>query len=374
MLVNELLKRLDIILNEIKNAKGTNGAMYEDVKNKIIAKNLGMRYNFDYKDIEILDINDIMKQKMKNVITEFNMRKNSITNSNLLIENLMKINGIGNEKAKELISCGLNNISELRYKKFQDMLSLESRLHYKFKPLHKIPRNLISEFENILKKNFNLSFTIGGSYRRGNEFSGDIDVLLIDKGKNDSFEILLNNPYIEVIPYMRGPDKMSAICKIKNNSELSVTIIEPVSNKSNSDSSNSNNVVSKANSKSNTINTSSNNVVSKTNSGSNVASSSSSSNNVVSKTNSELNDKYFQVDFMKTTKEEYVFMLLYITGSKEFNIKMRAIAKNKGYLLNQKGLFKVNNNKVDNNSVIVKNEKEIFDILEMEYLLPRKRI
>ena len=65
-------------------------------------------------------------------------------------------------------------------------------------------------------------------------------------------------------------------------------------------------------------------------------------------------------------------MLLYSTGSKEFNLKMRAHAKGLGYLLNQKGLYYANEKK----ELVrdgVKTEKEIFEILSLPYTPPNKR-
>lgn len=59
--------------------------------------------------------------------------------------------------------------------------------------------------------------------------------------------------------------------------------------------------------------------------------------------------------------------VLYFTGSKEFNVIMRNIAKKKGYKLNEYGLYKNNKN------IYVESEKEIFDILEMKYLEPQER-
>jgi DNA polymerase/3'-5' exonuclease PolX len=80
-------------------------------------------------------------------------------------------------------------------------------------------------------------------------------------------------------------------------------------------------------------------------------------------------NKVYKIDAFRTTKEEQVPMLLYSTGSKEFNVTMRSKAKKLGYLLNQKGLFK-NGTKVPD----LNTEKAYFDVLGMEYLEPSKRI
>lgn len=67
--------------------------------------------------------------------------------------------------------------------------------------------------------------------------------------------------------------------------------------------------------------------------------------------------------------ESYYSALLYFTGSGSFNKKMRSVAINAGYLLNEYGLFKRDTKKM----IKVKSEKDIFDILNMEYLEPQFR-
>ena len=82
----------------------------------------------------------------------------------------------------------------------------------------------------------------------------------------------------------------------------------------------------------------------------------------------EPNKKIYKIDVFRTSIEDQIPMLLYSTGSKEFNIVMRGKAKKLGYLLNQKGLFK-KGEKVDN----LTSEKDYFDILGMAYQEPRER-
>jgi DNA polymerase (family 10) len=81
---------------------------------------------------------------------------------------------------------------------------------------------------------------------------------------------------------------------------------------------------------------------------------------------------YFKIDiFVSPIKYQYA-MLLYAIGSKQFNIKMRGIAKRKGYILNQYGLFKMPVND-SSTPVKVKSEKDFFKILEMPYVIPKDR-
>ena len=81
--------------------------------------------------------------------------------------------------------------------------------------------------------------------------------------------------------------------------------------------------------------------------------------------------KYYKLDIFRSPVANQHAMLLYSTGSKRFNIKMRGIAKSKGYLLNQMGLFKLGEK--NNKPILVKSEKDIFDKLDMKYVIPEDR-
>ena len=75
-----------------------------------------------------------------------------------------------------------------------------------------------------------------------------------------------------------------------------------------------------------------------------------------------------RVDLFFTSEENLIPALLHHTGSKIFNIRMRKQAKDLGYKLNQYGLFNNEGKKIK-----VKNEKDIFKILEMKYKKPEER-
>ena len=76
-----------------------------------------------------------------------------------------------------------------------------------------------------------------------------------------------------------------------------------------------------------------------------------------------------RIDIRYMPYESFYSAILYFTGSKDFNKKMRQIAIDMGYMLNEYGLFDTNGK-----MFIVKSEKEIFDLLGMEYITPDKRI
>ena len=71
----------------------------------------------------------------------------------------------------------------------------------------------------------------------------------------------------------------------------------------------------------------------------------------------------------------YYFALLYFTGSYQFNIVMRNKALEMGYSLSEYGFKdKTTGKLLDEINNTVKNEKEIFKILDMKYVKPEKRI
>lgn len=82
-----------------------------------------------------------------------------------------------------------------------------------------------------------------------------------------------------------------------------------------------------------------------------------------------------QLDIIGVSPDEEAFQLLYLTGSKEFNIRMRAKAKSLGLLLNQTGLYRdgefIPNPK--NSSGIYLTEQDIFRRLDIEYVEPKNR-
>ena len=135
---------------------------------------------------------------------------------------LSDIYGIGPKKAQELVEQGIKTIAELRIN--QDKLLNETQkvgLKYYEDILKRIPRQEIEEYNTLLKGIFtnnlkNASYEIVGSYRRGAENSGDIDVIITtDSSQNfiTFIDILINQKIIiEVLS--RGPSKCLVIARI----------------------------------------------------------------------------------------------------------------------------------------------------------------
>lgn len=85
-----------------------------------------------------------------------------------------------------------------------------------------------------------------------------------------------------------------------------------------------------------------------------------------------VDNKYLKVDIFKCSAKYKHAMLLYAIGSKQFNIKMRALAKKQGFLLNQTGLYKL---PIKNNTepLPVSSERDFFKILNIPYVEPTDR-
>jgi len=87
---------------------------------------------------------------------------------------------------------------------------------------------------------------------------------------------------------------------------------------------------------------------------------------------SPTSEKYRRVDFLYTDQKEYPFAVLYFTGSKGFNERMRAHSLKLGYSLNEHG-FSLGK-KGEKFDRVFKDEKDIFDFLHLQYKDPTERI
>ena len=145
---------------------------------------------------------------------------------------LTDIYGIGPKKAKELVDeKGIKTIEQLRAR--QDELFIELNdiqrigLKYYEELLERIPRSEIEEYEQVFQSTFekvsqkdpSSKYEIVGSYRRGAQNSGDIDVIITsDSGtvyKNFVDELIKQKIIIHVLS--RGLSKTLVIAKLPGN-------------------------------------------------------------------------------------------------------------------------------------------------------------
>jgi DNA polymerase beta len=76
-----------------------------------------------------------------------------------------------------------------------------------------------------------------------------------------------------------------------------------------------------------------------------------------------------RIDVRFIAQESYYTAILYFTGSDEFNKRMRSVALTMGYTLNE---YRLLNNK--NIILPVNSEQDVFNYLNMEYVVPSERV
>ena len=224
---------------------------------------------------------------------------------------LLKLYGIGEKTAQQIEQqFGLQNKSEAQIRSILlkpdnfNKLPVLIKADLMHKPHKRVPRDAIFQVELELERYLaGIKFNIAGSYRRGRQFSRDID-LLISQGNYKSAETL-----------------WSRITKLLNRSKK-IKLLKPYQT-------------------------------------------GSARYTLVIK----LNNWRIKTDVFITQPDEYIFALLYATGSGAFNMIMRAQAKRKGYLLNQKGLY----NRQTGRPIQITTEKDIFRKLNMRYRTPAER-
>lgn len=341
-IINEFEKLVNFINEEIdrlqKNKELTevtkNQFRLRQIKNVLsILKKYPIKITFDnYMDLKnIQGIGkgslDRIKEILENgSLSEISNFINTNKEKNKIIKDLESVVGIGHVNALEFFNQGIKSVKDLKKKidkgeiEVNDKILLGLKYYGKFEgniprkeinKIYKILTDIINKINKKIEENNQYIFEFCGSYRREKNISGDIDILISKKGiLNPEFN------YLEyIIKILKEPQKKN------NNKSL---IIDDITDKN-------------------------------------------------------IHTKYMgfckykenpprRIDIRFIPYESYFSALLYFTGSAELNKQMRNIAKTKNLKLSEYGLFKENGEKI-----IVNSERDIFDILDMEYLLPRLR-
>jgi DNA polymerase beta len=239
------------------------------------------------------------------------------------VKELCNVYGIGPVKAESLYSDhDVKTVADLREKIAVDSKLLNDKqmlgLKYYEDLLLRIPRKEMDKhktvIDRVMKKVASLSpslkYEIAGSYRRGVESSGDIDLIMSydanaanagDLFKNTVNGMMAKGYIIDDLAY--GEKKFMGVCKLPAKTKVNAAR---------------------------------------------------------------------RIDVLFTEPERYPFAILYFTGSQEFNINMRNIALEQGYTLNEYGIKGINANR-DAKIPVFKTEKDIFKFLNMQYVPPAER-
>ena len=325
-----------------KKTKGKDSSMdqskYEDKRQiyyiNLAYENVQKKLLYMYKPNEIasnakidaMDITSHMKDTLKEMLKKKppmiykkpdNKSNDKKVSKSRLLEQLVSITGIGPSKADDLIKNGLKNVSELTKPKFTDMLNTDTKAVLKLNPSQMVSWATIKELEPVLNSS-KFKTQITGSYRREKPYSRDIDMLISGDIKS----------YLKWLSGRKIDTKSS-----DDSSESTLKFL----------------VYSEGTDKASILIKYKPNLV-------------------------------IKMDIFSAKPGEYPAMLLYSTGSKQHNIRMRARAKKLNLLLNQTGLYKNCRNsgsdKVDHSKckkINIRSEKGFFDALGMKYIDPKYR-
>ena len=233
-------------------------------------------------------------------------------------EIFMGIHGVGPVQAGKLVKLGFTSIQGLRECETIDEILNDVQikgLKYYENIQEKIPHDEITHNETFLKKVLHsidptAELTIAGSYRRGLLKSGDMDVLI----KTPS--VKNNSIYKKFIESLIEYEYISDTLSYGNKKFMGV---------------------------------------SKQYLGTFV----------------ENGGIHRRIDIMFTKPDEYPFAILYFTGSKDFNTKMRGDLLSKGLTLNEYSLKHTDTKKKVNHKF--NNERDIFKYIDYDYVEPQNR-
>lgn len=329
-----IISQLDIIRkDEISNSQPFKAKAYQTVISQI--KNIKHPI-LSFGDLkEVSGIGEKIRLKIEEIFRTGKLQKAEtiITNNkdSTYYQIFENIYGIGPVKAKELVTENkVKSIDDLRLavKKDSKLLNDKQKIGLKYYEdlLERIPRKEMDEHYKYITEKIRhvttgkLTSCIVGSYRRKALTSGDIDVLITSTSSKIS--------YIEMVTMFNNC--VNAFIKDKYMIELLANGPKKCLG------------VCKIN----------------------------GSNSIARR-----------IDLLLTLRQEYIYSILYFTGSATFNVKMRSRALELGYTMNEYGLKRVetelnkdkNNNKVEDIPVMCC-EKDVFDFLKMEYLDPENRI
>ncbi len=186
-----------------------------------------MNYQADISDPKQLKglpgIGETIMEKLKEYVETGTLKVLEREKTNP-INILGEIYGIGPKKAEELVKAGIKTVDELISRQDELLNDIQKvGLKYHDQIMQRIPRSEIEEYEQMFKNVFNSiphssedKFEIVGSYRRGAQTSGDIDVIITGKTgqvyKQFVDYLIKSGIILEVLS--RGPSKTLVIATL----------------------------------------------------------------------------------------------------------------------------------------------------------------
>lgn len=155
-----------------------------------------------------------------------------------IVKLFQTIKYIGEPKAKELYKLGYTTIENLQDNIDEIKLTKNQRLciQYYEDLKERIPRSEMDEYRNLFVEKFNCTdyletpkrnqfrWAICGSYRRGLEHSGDIDLIVMEKDLEDILT-LLSDYIVETL--VKGNHKFGGLIRLKKSCrQIDITVFE----------------------------------------------------------------------------------------------------------------------------------------------------
>jgi DNA polymerase/3'-5' exonuclease PolX len=257
-------------------------------------------------------IDEIIKNGYINDLKNKNIEEDSY-------KEFMQLIGVGNAKAKEWISKDIKNISQLKEEIKKGNISITNNINLGLKYYkdlkERIPRKEINSLKEImfyLLKNIdkNIKFEICGSYRRNAKDSGDVDFLITHEKYNSEEKNYKKYNYLkDILNYLK--EKNIIVDEMTKNSTKKFLGLCKVPGY-----------------------------------------------NLVRR-----------IDIMFIEYKSFYSSIMYFTGNKYFNLYIRKKCLENNFSLNEYYLTNLNNDE----KTYLKNEKEIFEILNISYLNPEER-
>lgn len=177
----------------------------------------------DIKDVK--GIGEGIRKKIAEIIETGELEATKNLQDDTVIHEFMNIYGVGRVKALKLAKDhNMGSIDELRNN--THLLNTNQQIglvHYE-DFLERIPRKEMGQHSRFIKKaikslKLNIEMDIVGSYRRGEESSGDIDVLLKSSNAEDCLNVVNKLKELKYITdtLALGDKKFMGVCKIGEN-------------------------------------------------------------------------------------------------------------------------------------------------------------
>lgn len=308
--LSSIKKAIDIF--EKWPGKVTSGAQAQQVKG--IGKKIGARVD------EILQTGTLADLTNVQIVSDYTARVNEIS----------QVTGIGPVSAKKFVDTwDLAGVDDLiaRWKagtvkvgKHQLTHHMTVGLRWYYDILQKIPRSEIDEIDKMLQTTStqvdpSLQAQICGSYRRGKSFSGDIDVLV-------------THPTLLTAEDVAKHDR-KYLLEFVDRLTQSGFIVDSLTDKG------------------------------------------ETKYMGVCKLHSDLPGRRIDIRFV--AYESWAAAQFYFTGSGHFNKIFRGIALQRGFTVNEYGIYQLTTKGEKGQRIPTFSEKQIFDVVNVDYLTPRER-